>query len=209
MERILYIQASPRTQRSHAIAVANVFVGAYVKKHPAVHVATINVFKDNIPAFDGEAVQAKYAIMHGAEHTKEQKDAWARIQRAIEQFMSVDRYIFAVPMWNFGIPYRLKQYIDVIVQPGLTFTVNEKGYEGLVKGKSAFIVYARGGRYAPGSGAEAYDLQSKYLELILQFIGIRDIRSLRVEPTLAEGPETAQKELEAAIERARSMAGDF
>ena len=24
-------------------------------------------------------------------------------------------------MWNFGIPYKLKQWIDVITQPGLAF----------------------------------------------------------------------------------------
>jgi FMN-dependent NADH-azoreductase len=167
--------------------VANEFVGAYVKKNPAVHVVTINVFHDDIPAFDGEAVQAKYAVMHGAEHTEAQQEVWARIQKTIEQFTSVDKYVFAVPMWNFSIPYRLKQYIDVIVQPGLTFTVNENGYEGLVKDKPAFIVYARGGRYAPGSGAEAYDLQSKYFEQILQFIGFQDIKTMFVEPTLAEG----------------------
>ncbi len=77
-------------------------------------------------------------------------------------------------MWNFSIPYRLKQYIDIIVQPGLTFSMDEKGnYIGLVKNKPVFIAYSRGGKYPPGSQQEAFDLQKKYWELILGFYGIK------------------------------------
>ena len=53
-------------------------------------------------------------------------------------------------MWNFGIPYILKHYIDLIVQPGLTFSFSpSEGYKGLVTGKPVTVVYARGGAYGP------------------------------------------------------------
>src|SRR5258706_16456168 len=38
--------------------------------------------------------------------------------------------------------------------------------------KKAVAVYARGGAYDPGTGAEGYDLQSKTLGGILGFIGV-------------------------------------
>ena len=56
----------------------------------------------------------------------------------IEQFVNADKFLLAIPMWNFGIPYRLKQYLDVILQPGYTFSFSpETGYSGLVTGKPA------------------------------------------------------------------------
>jgi len=113
-------------------------------------------------------------------------------------------------MWNFSIPYRLKQYIDIIVQPGYTFAVTASGgYDGLVKGKPVFIAYARGGEYVAGTASEAFDLQKKYLELILGFMGLTDIRSVAVEPTLAGGPETANRKRAEAIEKAKQLARKF
>ena len=147
--------------------------------------------------------------MHGKDHSQKDKEVWGRVVGVIEQFKSADKYVFAVPMWNFSIPYRLKQYIDIIVQPGYTFGVTQAGYEGMVKNKPVFIAYARGGEYKPGSPAEAFDLQKRYLELILGFMGFTDIRSVVVEPTLAAGPDTAKVKIIAAIEKAKQLAAEF
>jgi len=210
MSTILYIKASPRTGRSHSIAVADAFVESYRQSCPNDEIKTIDIFQEDVPAFDLAAVTAKYKVMRTEEHTEEDRRVWARIVAVIEQFKSADKYVFAVPMWNFSIPYRLKQYIDVIVQPGHTFTVTDKGaYEGLVKGKSVFIAYARGGQYTSGTESEAFDLQKKYLELILGFMGLTDIRSVTVEPTLAGGPETLDQKRSEAIEKARQLAREF
>jgi len=201
MARLLSIQASPRAGRSHSLAVADAFVEAYRAAHPGDVVQTLDVFHIELPAFDGLALQAKYAILHGQKHTPEELAAWRAVEAVIAEFKAADKYVFAVPMWNFGIPYRLKQYIDVLVQPGYTFSFDpEKGYTGLVTGKRVFLVYARGGAYPKGSPFEAYDLQSKYLELILGFMGLTDIQSVAVEPTLMGGSDVAAaKQSEVAV----------
>jgi len=210
MSRILYLQASPRQRRSHAIAVADAFVESYRQLHPKDEMAHLNLFAAHLPPFDGFAVQAKYSILHGQEQSEEEQAAWKAIEVVIETFKSADKYVLAVPMWNFGIPYRLKQYLDILVQPTYTFSFSPKdGYKGLVVGKPAFIAYARGGEYPAGTPGEAFDFQKKYLECILGFIGITDIRSVVVEPTLAGGPDVAAKKREAAIIKAREMAKDF
>ena len=210
MNNLLYIKASPRGDRSHSTVVADAFVDAYHQAHPDDHVTTLDVFYDDLPAFDFEAVTAKYKIMHGKEHTAEDRRVWKQIVAVIDEFKAADKYVLAVPMWNFSIPYRLKHYLDIIIQPGQTFTVTADGnYQGLVTGKPVFIAYARGGAYPAGTEMETLDFQKKYLELALGFMGLTDIRSVVIEPTLAEGPETAAKSKAAAITAAREIAKAF
>lgn len=210
MAHILYIKASPRGDRSHSGSVAEAFLEAYSKTHRDDQVTTLDVFYDDLPAFDFEAVSAKYKIMHGKDHTDADKRVWAGIVSVIDDFKAADKYVLAVPMWNFSIPYRLKHYLDILLQPGQTFTVDADGnYQGLVTGKPVFIVYARGGAYPVGTELEAFDYQKKYLELILGFIGLTDIRSVTVEPTLMEGPEARARSKADAIDAAREIAKTF
>ncbi len=210
MNRLLYIQASPRGERSHAMKVADAFAESYRESHSGAEIMPLDLFRKDLPPFDGLAVQAKYTILHGGEPGDEERSAWRTVEQLIDEFKGADGYLFAVPMWNFGVPYRLKQYIDLIVQPGYTFAFDpEKGYSGLVTGKPAFIAYARGGEYAEGTEAEAFDFQKKYLETLLGFIGFTDISSVVVEPTLHGGPEVAKEKEKAAADRAREMAHLF
>jgi len=190
--------------------VADAFVETYKQKHPDDKIVTLNIFKEKLPAFDGLAVQAKYTILHGQKHSKEELQAWKKIEKIIEQFKSADKYVLAVPMWNFGIPYRLKQYIDILVQPGYTFSYSpETGYKGLVAGKPLLAVYARGGEYPPGSPGEALDLQTKYLQLILGFIGFTNVRSVIIEPTLQGSAEAIEAKVQQAAIVAKKIAENF
>jgi len=210
MAKILYLKASPRGSLSHSCAVADAFVEAYRAKNPRDEIVTMDLFAKDLMPFDGFAVQAKYTVMHGASPTAEEKAAWGAVEKYVAEFKAADAYVFAVPMWNFGVPYRLKQYLDILMQPGLTFSfTTAEGYKGLVTGKRAFVAYARGGEFAAGTPAEAYDLQKKYLELALGFMGITDVRSVIIEPTLARGPEVAKEKQTLAVTQAREFAITF
>jgi len=209
MAKLLYIQASPRDGRSRSIKVAEAFLAAYRKAHPGDQVATIDLFTRELPAFNGKALDAKYAILHGGKPSAEQQKDWQAVERLIGEFLSADKYLLAVPMWNFGIPYRLKQYVDLLVQPGYTFSYTpEKGYEGLAKGKRVMIAYTRGGDYENADPA-AIDFQKRYMELVLGFIGITDVRSVVVQPTLMAGPDVADQKTAAAADEAAKMAEEF
>jgi FMN-dependent NADH-azoreductase len=209
MARLLYIEASPRKERSASIEVARAFIDEYERTHPGDAVETVDLWHTSIPEFDGPVIDSKYVILHGLDHTEEQKRAWSAVEDLISQFTGADKYVFSLPMWNFGIPYKLKHYIDVIVQPGYTFSYSpEKGYEGMVTGKPIVSIYASGGAYGPGTGAESYDLQKPYLELILAFIGFSDFQKITIESTL--GPqEEKEKNMAAALEQAKTMAANF
>ena len=209
MAKLLYIQASPRKERSKSNQVATAFLESYQQSHSNDTVETFNIFKQELPSFDGFKVQAKYAILHGTEHTAEERQAWDAVEKVITHFKDADKYVISLPMWNFGIPYRLKQYIDILVQPGYTFTADENGYEGLIKNKPLVVIYARGGAYPEGSEATAFDMQKQYMELILGFMGLEEIRSIVVEPTLQGEPDDIQSMLDTSVQKAHSLAEKF
>lgn len=208
MGTLLYLKASPRGSRSHSIHVADAFVEAWRTGAPGREIQVRELFKMELPAFDGPMLQVKYNIMHGRTHSAQEKKAWQAVEVLIDDFKSADRYVFAVPMWNFSIPYRLKQYLDLIVQPTYTFAVGPDGYTGLLTGRKVFVSYARGGDYPAGTGKERFNFQSSYFEFILGFIGLSDVQSTAVEPTLL-GDELKDKARQAALAKALAIAKTF
>lgn len=208
MAKLLYLKASPR-DRSKSTRVAQAFLESYRNSHPGDEIVTLDLFEADLPKFDGHTIQAKYTLMHGQEHTPEERLAWDVVEKLIADFKSADKYLLSVPMWNFSIPYRLKQYIDNLVQPGYTFNVGEGGYEGLVKGKPLMTIYARGGVYSEGSGKEFLDFQKKYIDVVFGFIGFENIQSIVAEPTLQGSPEAIEAGVKAAIEQAEKQAETF
>ncbi|MCU0227681.1 MAG: NAD(P)H-dependent oxidoreductase, partial [Bryobacterales bacterium] len=172
-------------------------------------VETLNLFRANLMPFDGDAMQAKYAVLSGTNPTAEEQLAWGQVKALAAHFSSFDKYVINVPMWNFGVPYVLKQYIDILTQPGITFSYTpEEGYQGLVLGKKAFVVYARGGEYPEGSDAAAIDHQKPWFNFALNFIGIKDLITIDVEGTLY-GPQVADQRTAEAIAKAKQHAMSF
>jgi len=174
---------------------------SYKKANPNDIVEVVNLFHRNLPQFDGPRIQGKFNILsQQVSSSEEEKKAWKEITDIIDHFKSFDAYIFAVPMWNFGIPYILKQYIDIIVQPTLTFSYSATGYQGLVTGKPVVAIYARGGVYGETSPV---DFQKSYLEMVLKFIGFTDIQTIFVEGQM--NPQVQKTNEDAALESATAL----
>lgn len=209
MSKVLHVSASPRGDRSKSLQVARALLEHYRSRIPDDEVVHRDLFATELPPFDGPVVQAKYNILHGQESTEAEREAWRGVESVIEEFTSADKYVFSLPMWNFGIPYKLKHYFDLLVQPGYAFSFDpEKGYSGLVTGKPVVAIFARGGDYSSGD-AVRLDFQKPYLDTILGFIGLTDVRSILIEPTLAGGPNVAEERLQQAISQAKELAQSF
>ena len=134
------------------------------------------------------------------------QEAWKDVVRNIERFLAADHYLISTPMWNFGIPYFLKQYIDVILQPNYLFRYTQNGPEGLVKNRKMTIITSRGGDYGPGSPFHAYDLQEPYLRAAFGFAGLTDIAFINAQPMDALGPDVCKEKLDEAIMKAEELA---
>ena len=190
MAHVLYIEGSPRKARSASIEVAHAALAAWRSVDSTLTVDTLDVWSSELPDFNGAAMEAKYAGLAGRQLTDEQASAWSSIRKLVGRFHSADALVLSAPLWNFGVPYKLKHLIDVVSQKDLLFSFDERGFGGLLRGRTALLICARGLDYSPSAYTPAgtYDFQKPYLETWLRFIGISNIATVTVEKTLF-GPE--------------------
>ena len=206
MPTILHVNASPRGPRSSSLELARTFISSVTEALDGdTDVQTLNLFDSGIlPEFGSTAAAAKMAVFSGQAQSTEQARAWDAARAVFDQFAAADAYVFNIPMWNSGIPYVLKQWIDVVTQPGWSFGFDpEAGYTGLITGRPAVAIHTSG-VFAPGvPAAFGRDFSSTFFADWLEFVGIEDATHVRFAPTvLNEDPEQARmlavSELDAA-----------
>jgi FMN-dependent NADH-azoreductase len=195
MKNVLLVQSSPRGEESYSQKIAQSVADGFKKNHPDALI-TIRDLAKNPPPHVGPAFVG--GLSNGLEQrTPEQTTALALSDALIEELIAAEVVVFAVPMYNFGLPSTLKAWIDHVVRAGRTFTYSNNGPEGLLKGKRAILVLARGGVYSEGP-AKPFDFQEPYLRTVLGFIGVTDIEVVRVEG-VAVGTIGAEKALASAL----------
>ncbi len=111
-------------------------------------------------------------------------------------------------MHNFSIPSTLKLWIDQVARVGRTFSYGANGPEGLLKGKKATILIASGGNYAIGTPLGGLNHVEPYLNSVLGFLGITDIRFVTASGAsqLMSGKVDRDTFLKPTIEQIRAIA---
>jgi FMN-dependent NADH-azoreductase len=201
--KLLHVIATPRGDQSSTLRVSGALLELLRAQHADLQVDTIDLYRHDLPAVAGDNIEAKYSLMIGRPIDKNHLESWAQIESLIEHFRSADLYVISAPMWNLGVPYALKYYIDCIVQPGYLFRYDDLGQVvPLVHGKKLICVTSRGGDYGPGSGRAAYDFQEPYLRAIFGLIGVTDVEFINAQP-MDVTPELREAAISAAIAAAR------
>ena len=195
MVTLLHVAASPRYERSESRALARTFLDTLAEHRPDVTLEEWDLWDGSLPTFGPEAASAKMSVFAGAEPTGVDAVAWNATRLAFHRFAAADYYLFSVPMWNHGVPYVLKQLIDVISQPGMVFSFDPvHGYTGLLTGRRA-IVLATSAVYGEGRGPEfGEDFQLPYLTSWLRWAGIRDISTVELRPDLVVADAEVRRE---------------
>lgn len=201
MVNILHIDSSPRAERSHSRELSKEFASGWKAAHPEDAIAYRDLGHYPVPHVDEAWIAAAFSPPET--HTPELTEALRISDELIDEFLAADRYVFGVPMYNLNIPSTFKAYIDQIVRANRTFAVDAQGLRGLVEGKKAVIITARGSDFSPTSPFAAYDFQEPYLRAIFGFIGITDIQFINAN-SLNGGDTRSQSlsEARAAIQGA-------
>lgn len=206
MPRLLYIKASPRASLSRSAALADAYIEAVLADCPGLEVDLLDLAKEHLPEIDADGIAAKLNMVSGQDLDADQKARWGEISTIAGRFATADRYVFAVPMWNNGIPYRLKHYIDVIHQPGLLWKFDaETGYIGLLSGKKAAL-FLTTGVYGARNSSDAFgvDFHSTYLMSWLNQAGVKDVDIVALPPNYVS--DNPKADFENALKEAQALA---
>lgn len=207
MNKLLHIIATPRQDESRTLKVSNVFLTAFQEMHPEWVVDELNLYNEELPELSVKRVDGKYILLSGKDLFGELKETWQDIIQHIQRFLSSDAYLISTPMWNFNVPYKLKQYIDIIVQPKYLFRYTGAGEEGLVKNRKMIVITSRGGEYS-SEEMRKFDFQEPYLRCIFGFVGITDISFIKAEAT-DMGKKIQEERIRQAQAEALKMAKIF
>jgi FMN-dependent NADH-azoreductase len=180
---LLHLSCSPRAD-SESSAGARVFLDHFRQARPDWDIDLMDIWRDQLPDFTGALLDAKYARLKGKAFTDAQRHGFAEAERIALRFSLADRVLISTPMWNFSIPYKLKQWIDVIIQPGLTFRFDPaQGYLPLLKNRPTIVILASGSDFVTGMNRGRIDMATPYLREALRFIGVSDVRFVPIGPT--------------------------
>jgi len=200
MPRLLHIDASVLPNESISRSVAAAFREQW--KGEVIH---RDLGTRPVPHLTEAGVRARGT--DPAERTPEQAAAAFLQDELVDELLSADAYLFAVPMYNFSIPSAFKAWLDHVLVPGRTFGSGPENSP--LKGRPATLVAARGGSYGPGTPREGWDYAEPYLRRILTEVFGLDLRVIMPEMTLAESnPALAEfrEHMRASVRKAHEEA---
>lgn len=197
--KILQINASARREGANSTKVANRVTERLQAANPGAEVTLRDLAANPVPVLDETMLGALFTPAE--QRSAEQAAAVASYDALIAELQAHDAIVLGVPMYNFGVSSQFKSWIDAVARAGVTFQYTATGPQGLVKGKTVYVAFARGGLYRDTPN----DSQTPYLKSVLGFLGMTDVRFVFAEG-LNMGPEAAAKgfaqaeaDLEAAL----------
>jgi FMN-dependent NADH-azoreductase len=137
-----------------------------------------------------------------AKLTLEQRQYLATSDELIEELRAADTVVIGAPMYNHMISWELKAWIDQVMRMGKTFVYGANGPKGLLTGKRAVVITARGGSYPAGSPRAAVDFQGPYLRHILATMGFSDVTFIHAENLMSQQAEASRAGAAEAIHNA-------
>ncbi|MFO1312389.1 MAG: FMN-dependent NADH-azoreductase [Burkholderiales bacterium] len=188
---ILQINSSARREGSHSTRLADRIVARLRDADPEAALVVRDLSATPHPVLDEAALDALFTPP--SQRTAAQAARVALDDALIAEISAADVVVLGVPMYNFGVPAQLKNWIDAISRAGVTFRYGAQGPVGLLTGKKVYVALARGGRYRDTPA----DSQVPYLATVLAFLGMTDVRFVYAEG-LAMGADAERDALAAA-----------
>jgi len=197
MERtmnILQVNSSARREASHSTRLAARLVQRLRDADATATLTVRDLASAPHPGLEESALGALF--MPALQRTPDQAARVALDDALIAEVQAADVVVLGVPMYNFGVPAALKNWIDAISRAGVTFRYTEQGPEGLLKGKKVYVALTRGGKYRNTPA----DTQVPYLKTVFTFLGLTDVQFVYAEG-LSMGTDAEQSAIASAYDQ--------
>lgn len=177
--QLLHIDSAITGAQSISRQLTAQIVAAWQAQHPGTQVSYLDLVANAPAHFTSDAMAPRTGQTDDLSAAQQRENAVS--EQLVSQFLAADVVVIGAPFYNFSIPSQLKAWIDRIAQPGRTFRYTASGPEGLATGKTVIVASSRGGVYSTSEGGRALEHQESYLQTVLGFFGITDVRFVRAE----------------------------
>ena len=193
-QRLLLVNSSGRQEGSVSRSLAQDLLAALESRHGPFEI-THRDLADGIDFVNQDWINANFTAAE--DRSLAQRRELTNSDQLVEELLRADILIIGVPIYNFGVPAVLKAWVDMVARARKTFRYTDKGPEGLLQGKIAYLVIASGG--VPVDSP--VDFATPYMRQALKFLGITDIEVIAAEQLNSRGDD--------AIDAARQRIADL
>lgn len=190
--KILYLN-STSGYGSITASLGRRFVNRYMQHVPDIELKSVDLWSSELERFDLARAEASYRISNG-KGTESDKKLTKPIYDMARELLSMDLVLIACPVWNYSVPFVLKQYIDCVIQPGLSFRVQDDKQT-----KPVVLISSAGGQMTPEN-----DHMSPLIRDVFQLVGFQDFYHIQIQKSTQSDAESiivgAQEQVDKTIE---------
>ena len=181
MSKVLFIKVNDRpVNQAISVQMYETFLASYKESHPNDEIIELDLFEANLPYYGNEAITAMYKKGQGMELTSEEEKLSALIEKYLNQFLSMDKVVFAFPLWNATVPAPLVTYISYLAQAGKMFNYTAEGPVGYAGDKKVMLLSSRGSDYSAEHMAP-YEMAVNYVKAAISLWGIHNPEVVVIE----------------------------
>ncbi|KOR86168.1 FMN-dependent NADH-azoreductase [Bacillus sp. FJAT-22058] len=208
MTKVLFVKVNDRpADQAISSKMYDTFLQTYKETHRADEVTELDLFKEELPYYGNTAITGLYKRNQGLELTAEEENAAKLVDQYLNQFMAMDKVVFAFPLWNSTVPAPLITYLSYLAQAGKMFNYTAEGPVGYAGDKKVMLLNARGSDYALEGMASA----EMAVSLVKNIIGLWGINN--PETVVIEGhnqyPDRSRKIIADGLENVAKAAEAF
>ncbi|CAN7150378.1 FMN-dependent NADH-azoreductase [Peribacillus frigoritolerans] len=208
MTKVLFVKVNDRpADQAISSKMYDTFLQTYKETHRADEVTELDLFKEELSYYGNTAITGLYKRNQGLELTAEEENAVKLVDQYLNQFMAMDKVVFAFPLWNSTVPAPLITYLSYLAQAGKMFNYTAEGPVGYAGDKKVMLLNARGSDYALEGMASA----EMAVSLVKNIIGLWGINN--PETVVIEGhnqyPDRSRKIIADGLENVAKAAEAF
>ncbi|MEB2492482.1 FMN-dependent NADH-azoreductase [Peribacillus frigoritolerans] len=208
MTKVLFVKVNDRpADQAISSKMYDTFLQTYKETYPTDEVTELDLFKEDLPYYGNTAITGLYKRNQGLELTAEEENAAKLVDQYLNQFMAMDKVVFAFPLWNSTVPAPLITYLSYLAQAGIMFNYTAEGPVGYAGDKKVMLLNARGSDYALEGMASA-EMAVSLVKNIISLWGINNPETVVIEGH-NQYPDRSQKIIADGLENVAKAAEAF
>lgn len=208
MTKVLFVKVNDRpADQAISSKMYDTFLQTYKETHRTDEVTELDLFKEELPYYGNTAITGLYKRNQGLELTAEEENAAKLVDQYLNQFMAMDKVVFAFPLWNSTVPAPLITYLSYLAQAGIMFNYTAEGPVGYAGDKKVMLLNARGSDYAL-EGMSSAEMAVSLVKNIISLWGIKNPETVVIEGH-NQYPDRSQKIIADGLENVAKAAEAF